>query len=225
MNIISYSELTNKENGKQVTKGINYAIQKNYSIVLMSTLDNAPYNDRIFDTGIIEYEGHNVPSNESPNPEMVDQSLLRPSGKPTENGKFFKEVLNFKQGLRKPERVQVYRKLKKGIWVDMGFYELIDAYEKSEKLRKVFKFLLKPIINVDQSDNSYIDILHDRKIPGEIQQEVYKRDRGKCRICGSTNNLHFDHILPFSKGGSSKVASNIQLLCARHNLKKGAKFI
>ena len=107
----------------------------------------------------------------------------------------------------------------------MGFYELIDAYEKSEKLRKVFKFLLKPIINVDQSDNSYIDILHDRKIPGEIQQEVYKRDRGKRRICGSTNNLHFDHILPFSKGGSSKVASNIQLLCARHNLQKGAKFI
>ena len=225
MNIISYSELRNKEDGKQVTKGINYAIQKNYSIVLMSTLDNAPYNDRIFDTGIIEYEGHNVPSNESPNPEMVDQSLLRPSGNPTENGKFFKEVLNFKQGLREPERVQVYRKLKRGIWVDMGFYELIDAYEKSEKKRKVFKFLLKPIINVNQNDNQYFDILHDRKIPGEIQQEVYKRDRGKCRICGSTDNLHFDHILPFSKGGSSKVASNIQLLCARHNLKKGAKFI
>ena len=96
MNIISYSELRNKEDGKQVTKGINYAIQKNYSIVLMSTLDNAPYNDRIFDTGIIEYEGHNVPKNESPNPEMVDQSLLLPSGKPTENWKFFKEVLNFK---------------------------------------------------------------------------------------------------------------------------------
>ena len=225
MNIISYSELRNKEDGKQVTKGINYAIQKKYSIVLMSTLDNAPYNDRIFDTGIIEYEGHNVPKNESPNPEMVDQSLLLPSGKPTENGKFFKEVLNFKQGLRAPERVQVYRKLKKGIWVDMGFYELIDAYEKSEKVRKVFKFLLKPIIHVNQSDNEYLDILHDRKIPGEIQQEVYKRDRGKCRICGSTDNLHFDHILPFSKGGSSKVASNIQLLCARHNLKKGAKLI
>ena len=179
MNIISYSELRNKEDGKQVTKRINYAIQKNYSIVLMSTLDNAPHNDRIFDTGIIEYEGHNVPKNESPNLEMVDQSLLLTSGKPTENGKFFKELLNFKQGLRKPERVQVYRKLKKCICVDMDFYELIDAYEKSGKVRKVFKFLLKPIININQSDNHYLDILHDRKIPGEIQQEVYKRDRGK----------------------------------------------
>ncbi len=43
--------------------------------------------------------------------------------------------------------------------------------------------------------------------------------------CGSSENLHFDHIIPFSKGGSSKTASNIQLLCAKHNLKKGAKFV
>ena len=48
---------------------------------------------------------------------------------------------------------------------------------------------------------------------------------GKCVKCCSNENLHFDHILPFSKGGSSKVASNIQLLCAKHNLQKGARFI
>jgi 5-methylcytosine-specific restriction endonuclease McrA len=40
---------------------------------------------------------------------------------------------------------------------------------------------------------------------------------------GSKDNLHFDHIIPFSKGGSSLVAVNIQLLCARHNLKKRDK--
>jgi len=41
--------------------------------------------------------------------------------------------------------------------------------------------------------------------------------------CGSTNNLHFDHIIPYSKGGPSLVAENIQLLCARHNLEKRDK--
>ena len=61
-------------------------------------------------------------------------------------------------------------------------------------------------------------------IPGDIQREVYERDKGKCCFCGSEENLHFDHIIPFIKGGSSKVASNIQLLCAKHNLQKGAKF-
>ena len=62
-------------------------------------------------------------------------------------------------------------------------------------------------------DSDYIDLLLMRTIPGDIQREVYERDNGKCVKCGSNENLHFDHILPFSKGGSSKVASNIQLLC------------
>ena len=96
---------------------------------------------------------------------------------------------------------------------------------KMIKKEKFSSFFLKPKIDLNQNDQEYLDMLHNRKIPGEVQKEVYERDRGQCRICGSSDNLHFDHILPFSKGGSSKVASNIQLLCARHNLKKGAKFI
>ncbi len=43
--------------------------------------------------------------------------------------------------------------------------------------------------------------------------------------CDSEENLHFDHILPFSKGGSSKTVSNIQLICTKHHLQKGAKFV
>jgi hypothetical protein len=34
--------------------------------------------------------------------------------------------------------------------------------------------------------------------------------------CGSTDNLHFDQIIPYSRGGSPLVAENIQL----HNLAK-----
>ena len=61
---------------------------------------------------------------------------------------------------------------------------------------------------------------HNRMIPPQVKLEVWKRDKGKCVICGSNDNLHFDHIIPFSKGGSSLVAENIQLLCARHNIAK-----
>jgi len=42
-------------------------------------------------------------------------------------------------------------------------------------------------------------------------------------LCGSKNNLHFDHDLPYSKGGTSLTTTNIRLLCARHNLSKGSK--
>ena len=82
--------------------------------------------------------------------------------------------------------------------------------------------LFRAVVN---EDRDYEDLLHNRTIPGEIQREVYDRDKGKCVKCGSKENLHFDHILPFSKGGSSKTSSNIQLLCAKHNLQKGAKFV
>ena len=45
---------------------MNFAIQKGYSIVLMSTEKNAPYNYEIMEGGIIEYEGHDVSSNINP---------------------------------------------------------------------------------------------------------------------------------------------------------------
>jgi 5-methylcytosine-specific restriction endonuclease McrA len=43
--------------------------------------------------------------------------------------------------------------------------------------------------------------------------------------CGATDNLHFDHDVPFSKGGSSITPDNVKLLCARHNLEKSDKNI
>ena len=66
-----------KENGKQIQKGMNFAIQKTYSVVLMSTQKNAPYNDQIFDDGVIEYEGHDVPANINPEKKLVDQYNIR----------------------------------------------------------------------------------------------------------------------------------------------------
>ena len=61
---------------------------------------------------------------------------------------------------------------------------------------------------------------HDRVIPAAVKIEVWKRDRGSCVRCDSKENLHFDHIIPYSLGGSSKDAKNVQILCSRHNLEK-----
>lgn len=40
-----------------------------------------------------------------------------------------------------------------------------------------------------------------------------------CQCCGSSQDLEYDHITPFSCGGSSD-ASNIQLLCLKCNRSK-----
>lgn len=57
-------------------------------------------------------------------------------------------------------------------------------------------------------------------IPTHVKLEVWKRDDGRCVVCGATDELHFDHVVPFSKGGTSSIAGNVQLMCARHNLEK-----
>ena len=225
MKIISYHQLTTQEGGLQVQKGMNFGVKKNYSIVLMSTAKNAPYVDEVFDDGVIEYEGHDAPKSTDYNKKMVDQPAYTKTGRLTENGKFLKAVDDFKKSKRNAAKIQVYRKIKPGVWVDMGFYDLMDGYQQNDGNRNVFKFLLKPIFDFDSDGEDFQDIVHDRQIPGDVQREVYERDNGQCTQCGSTENLHFDHIIPFSKGGSSKTASNIQLLCAKHNLKKGAKFV
>jgi 5-methylcytosine-specific restriction endonuclease McrA len=50
---------------------------------------------------------------------------------------------------------------------------------------------------------------------------VSVRDQGKCVQCGSTEDLHFDHKVPWSRGGTNTV-NNIQLLCGTCNRRKGA---
>ena len=59
-------------------------------------------------------------------------------------------------------------------------------------------------------------------IPKEVVDTVWNRDAGKCVYCSSTENLHLDHIIPFSKGGATNV-ENLQLLCQKCNLEKSNK--
>jgi 5-methylcytosine-specific restriction endonuclease McrA len=86
--------------------------------------------------------------------------------------------------------------------------------------RKVFKFRLRMVDDLPLTEQSRTFSEHDRVIPTQVKLEVWKRDKGRCVKCGRSDNLHFDHIIPYSLGGSSKDGENIQLLCARHNLEK-----
>jgi len=60
-----------------------------------------------------------------------------------------------------------------------------------------------------------------RTIPQDVKIAVAARDGGRCRQCGSAQDLHFDHVIPWSKGGANTV-QNIQLLCGPCNRRKGA---
>lgn len=216
------------EEGISLQKGMNYRVKGGNTIILMSTRKGAPYSDKVEDDGeILIYEGHDVPRNLARDPKSVNQPDYTPKGTLTENGKFFQAAIKYKKGLEQPELIKVYEKLKDGIWVYNGVFELIDAWIEKSDNRNVFKFKLHITDkSIDQKEKRVIelkDLDHNRMIPTSVKIQVWQRDKGKCVQCGSSDNLHFDHILPFSKGGTSLKSENIQLLCARHNLQKRDK--
>jgi 5-methylcytosine-specific restriction endonuclease McrA len=61
-----------------------------------------------------------------------------------------------------------------------------------------------------------------RRIPQSVRDEVWRRDEGRCRECGSRDKLEYDHIVPISKGGSN-TARNVELLCEHCNRSKADK--
>lgn len=60
-----------------------------------------------------------------------------------------------------------------------------------------------------------------RYIPLLVRQRVAERDRYQCVGCRAKTNLHFDHIVPHSRGGESTV-ENLRIVCAGSNLARGA---
>ena len=188
----------------------------------MSVRLGAPYKDRVDENGrVLIYEGHDNPRPDgAKSPKEVDQVGRNPDGSPTQNGLFANAASGYKMGTREPELVRVYEKIKTGIWVFNGLFLLTDAWQEPSGGRSVFKFRLESADRDRLPSIVGIEVDQSRVIPTAVKLEVWRRDGGKCVKCGAKDNLHFDHIIPYSKGGTSMDAKNIQLLCVRHNLEK-----
>jgi len=219
--VLSYLEMCQEE-GVNLQRGMNFRLHGSASVILMSRRKNAPYSDRIEENGqILIYEGHDSPVGFGVrNPKTIDQPMYNPSGSLTQNGLFYTAAQEYKKDSSRYELVRVYEKIHSGIWVFNGTFKLIDAWQEKSRNRNVFKFKLEMFKGLGNVDLEIREIEHNRLIPASVKLEVWQRDKGKCVKCGSNKNLHFDHIIPYSKGGSSLVAENIQLLCVKHNIEK-----
>jgi hypothetical protein len=202
---------------------MNFDLSGHHSVILMSVRNNAPYRDRLEDNGTtLIYEGHDEPRvRADQNPKLSDQPARYPSGSLTQNGKFHQAAQSAKTGLQPPARVRVYEKIHTGIWSYNGVFHLVDSWQERDEHRRVFKFRLVAVEGEEEfSFPPTPNPSRRRIIPTPVKLAVWKRDKGQCVMCGAKDELHFDHDLPWSKGGTSLTENNVQLLCARHNLGK-----
>ncbi len=58
------------------------------------------------------------------------------------------------------------------------------------------------------------------RIPEEVRLFVWTRDEGRCVRCSAEDDLQFDHVIPFARGGGN-APENIQVLCGACNRAKG----
>ena len=79
--------------------------------------------------------------------------------------------------------------------------------------------LLADLVDLPEDDSA--EAARSRHIPQRVRHEVWRRDDARCVECGSQERLEFDHIIPFSKGGSN-TARNVRLLCQDCNRRKAA---
>jgi len=225
--IISYLEMCRRETAS-LQRGMNFGLGGTHSVILMSLRQNAPYPDRLEDDGsTLIYEGHDESkTKELRDPKTVDQPEHTINGTPTQNGRFHQAAQACKEGRRQPERVRVYEKIHSGIWSYNGIFHLVDSWIEKDGHRQVFKFKL---LAVEGEENFSVPASthaeRRRIIPTAIKLAVWKRDGGRCVTCGAVDELHYDHIIPFSRGGTSMTIENVQLLCARHNFEKRDKIL
>ena len=130
--VVSYLEMC-APFGVNLQRGMNDRLHKNESLILMSVRRGAPYEDK-FDEGgrVIVDEGHDVPKTTGVEPKHVDQTEDHPGGRLTQNGLFMDAVRKFQAGVRESERVRVFEKIRDGIWVYNGLFELVDGWHETK---------------------------------------------------------------------------------------------
>lgn len=100
-----------------------------------------------------------------------------------------------------------------------SWYNALDAFViyMSEE-----ESVIKPNVRINKDGIKHTT---KREPSARLKVQVLMRDGNRCRLCGvecndGLHNIHFDHIIPWSKGGETTL-DNLQVLCSDCNLAKG----
>ncbi|GHT28001.1 hypothetical protein FACS18942_07990 [Planctomycetales bacterium] len=112
-------------------------------------------------------------------------------------------------------------KIKTDIWkpfLDELSVKVTEELNGSNEIKKLSLIFSEIAAGLKTAQEVFAEI-ESRYIPDEVKREVLRRDGGQCLCCGIKQDLEYDHIYPYSKGGQNTV-DNLQLLCRRCNASK-----
>lgn len=101
-------------------------------------------------------------------------------------------------------------------------WEVLEAYDTTDIGCRVFGHVCPVFLICEWFTETRDGRRSGRYIPRDIMLKVVRRDGQICRICNkpvADDQVEFDHIIPFSKGGPL-TADNIRLTCRSCNRKK-----
>ena len=108
------------------------------------------------------------------------------------------------------------------IFISYIIYNIYDWWVGGNLFQRTYKSLLNIELDEEWDEDDDKPIRKRKSISQNIKDKVWRRDGGKCVECGSKEKIEFDHIIPFSKGGSNTYR-NLQILCENCNRSKSDK--
>jgi HNH endonuclease len=102
-----------------------------------------------------------------------------------------------------------------GSWPDTKQLE-VEAYQEEEAGIEPPELRVREVWGIRERTRER----NSRYIPNDVKAEAMRRAGGRGVECGADTDLAFDHIIPWSHGGSSTNVENIQVLCGACNRRK-----
>ncbi len=117
---------------------------------------------------------------------------------------------------------EVFQAIEKILCLEPKRWEWISQYRTEELSCSVFGHICPVFFSAEPFTETKEDRKITRSIPRDVMLKVARRDGQVCAICRKNvpdNEIEFDHIIPFSRGGPT-TPENLSVLCRDCNRKK-----
>jgi hypothetical protein len=117
---------------------------------------------------------------------------------------------------------EIYKAIECILLLEPERWEWINQFRPEDLVCANFGHVCPVFITAEPFTETKEGRRYSRSIPRDVMLQVVRRDGQICRACRKNvpdDEVEFDHIIPYSRGGPTTV-SNLRLLCRTCNRKK-----